>query len=652
MAWLPLIATVGLIKALGCGEGSNVWFACGNGPDLVALTVFVLLDALPLLLLWSAVLVFLSIFLRSRIAVALSAFVVLGTLVWAQSSIPTYLLALLRPASELGEFLSETQPGSPGYSIYLQRGALIVLALGVVSFAAALLPRDDGHGWATAFTGVGLLACAALGIFVGVAGAKETVERRSLWMAAHRAVAQGFSPIADIEHLAGVVSISPNEELVIDVEMRLRRTANDPLTKLVFSFNPGMKITEVLVEETHAQFVHELGVLSVIVPDGLREASALAMSVRGRGIPDADFAYLESALDWRRETRADLAFMGTDATLFDSAYVALMPGTRWLPSVGPNVAWLDRSRDLYTVDLVVETPPNWLPAGPGYRTTLGGGRYRFRPESPVSDVVIVASDFERFAIRVAGVELELLVDTKHLADVEPFLDAAPLLVEHFEDLLVEARSLGLPYPYRALSIVDVPSRLRVYGGGWRMDTLQSMPGMLFVRENHFQAARAFRGMLRNKDAAAKHLSLLTYWHNDVTGGNPIRGLTRNFLALQTSAHGQAGVALDFLLEELMGRLFAEGTFDFSAHYLSKASKLTTLIDRIYATSMTSGLTSGLAVPQLRNPTLRYGTGRRKLRIIDGQSMSTSTMVWIDSCLLWKRFLVRDQVHGSHFKWRV
>ena len=51
------------------------------------------------------------------------------------------------------------------------------------------------------------------------------------------------------------------------------------------------------------------------------------MTLRAAGVPDERFAYLDSAVDWRRRPPTNhLPLLGTESALFDHRFVALMPG--------------------------------------------------------------------------------------------------------------------------------------------------------------------------------------------------------------------------------------------------------------------------------------------------------------------------------------
>jgi hypothetical protein len=110
--------------------------------------------------------------------------------------------------------------------------------------------------------------------------------------------------------------------------------------------------------------------------------------------------------------------------------------------------------------------------------------------------------------------------------------------------------------------VESPTALRGYGGGWRMDTTQAMPGLLLLRENSFPTSR-FEFEFRNPAsfeqreggmARAKVEALERFFADDVSGGNVVLGGARNFLLFQTSAHGPGALALNFVIDDLVNLL--------------------------------------------------------------------------------------------------
>ena len=598
LGWLPLLAAFALIQTLGFVAGGIQLL--GGPLDLVPFVVFVLLDAPPALMCWSGLLVVLAIWLRRRFAVAFVALSLVAIWLHALSRVPAYLLPVFSPVTWHGELTSAKLPNTPYLEMVL-RSAAVAVGAGAAMFAAGWCKRSDGRRTRNSIVGTSLALVGIVVILAVAADAARALDLRGQWLVAHRTASLVPTQMADLEHVAGVVRVSPGRDLHVDVRMRLRRMDKVPMSGLVLALNPGMTIQRLLLGESEPEYSHELGLLRVEVPAHLREMPVLTLSIRANGVPDPAFAYLDDALDWRTQPGGGpLAFLGREASLFDRRYVALMPEVRWLPAVGPSL-YGNGSHDLFTMDLVVETPPSWLAAGPGLRTTLGPGRFRFNPAAPVANIAIFAAEFERLAVRVGGVEVELLVLGDHLDDIEGFEDAVPLLTDWFEGLLLQAQADGLPYPYGVLSLVDVPSRLRTYDGGWRMDTVQSLPGIQFVREENFRNWRSRRVLLRSSEPSTKVRLLQNYWRNDSTGGDPVRGLMRNNVSLQMTAHGHGALAANFLIEALASRLLSREVGGFSAFDFIEAVELTALIEDIYLTSLAFDLSSGSTRIALSEP---------------------------------------------------
>ena len=247
-----------------------------------------------------------------------------------------------------------------------------------------------------------------------------------------------------------------------------------------------------------------------------------------------------------------------------------MPGLRWLPIPGANVT--APRRYFPAIDLTVEVPDGWLVAGPGRREAPGGGsRFRFRPAAPVPEVGLFAARFERHAMELAGVQLELLLHPAHTRNVAWFTDTGELLRARLEETLEGDAGLGLPYPYGAFSVVEVPSHLRGYGGGWSLDTVMALPGLLLLKEHGFPYSRfarlndpnllsGFPGGL----AESKVFFLEMMFSHPNASSNALRGFARNLVTFQTAAEGRGAAALDFVCEVLAVELVRDPETDVSA----------------------------------------------------------------------------------------
>ena len=586
VAWLPLAVLVALIQGAGALAVALEWLV-GEPVEPVSLLVFLLLDVPATLALWGAIVMCLAAALRNRLLVLLAVGALVGGYWWLIFSTPIYVAPAFAIPTDLA---SDVLPGYPDGVLLLQRLALLAATGGLLFLAATFHARSDDRPAAQGIgLGVGLLALAAAAIGAIVWRAGAVVGQQEQWLAVHQA--SEAVPRADVRHLAGQVAIEPGERLGLDLTYQLAAASG----RTLFALNPGMTVTALRVDGADAPFEHADGLLAVDLP--ATAADEIELSIAADGVPDPAFAYLDSALRPALATgNSGLVLLGLRSGIFDSRYVALMPGLHWLPTPGTATGRgkpANYGRDFFTLDLAVQAPADWFVAGPGKREGEAGA-FRFRPPAPVPNVGLIGAAFERRAMVAGGVELELLMHPKHRRNVAFFAAAAPELEKRAARLFAEAERMGLGYPYGALSLVEAPAALRSYGGGWHMGSVQALPGVLLLREYGFPTARF--GVLDDDEdyrtaeggipaGMADHLTV--YFGNDVTGGSPLYEGLRNLHGFLTGAQGEGAPALDLLVHELTAQLVAErrGGY-FSAHDFETQADLGTLMNQAIGGVMT------------------------------------------------------------------
>jgi len=569
LVWIPVLVVAALILVVGAVADEVGWWIGDVQPSSFA--ALMLVDMPVLLFQWCTLVVLLAVVLRNRLVTAIGALAVVALFSWAGGVAPAYALPLFGfggsayPSDMIPVFMTGTDLSL--------RFASVAVSMGLLVLAAMLYPRRDGISTSMrlavgmAYIGLGV---AVTGIVA--AGLTDGLDARRGWADVHRAAAV---PRADIEHVAGTVAIEPGELLGVDVDIQLRPAGS---RALVLSFNPGMSVTELLVDGVAVDYTFESGLLT-ISPETPFAEGRLTLSLVASGVPQTQFAYLDSVVVPETTTggASMIAQLGIEAGLFDGNYVALMPGIRWLPIPGSNYGDDDpsRGRDYFTVDIEVEAPPGWTVAGPGRAEATQGG-VRFRPPAPVPAVALLAAAFERRELTVAGTALELLLHPGHAENLDFFADSIDELTARLEEMFADAARLGLPYPYETLSVAEVPSRLRGYAGGWRMDTVLSQPGLLLLREFGLPIAR-FDAVLDTAEpwdekaggiGAAKIGALTHALADDFAGGNVFSGAVHNVLSFQTGATGPGAAAIDYVLHDLANRLLTGHPEYFSAYRIA------------------------------------------------------------------------------------
>lgn len=579
--WLSVLVALALVQVLGAIARALDWWM-GNTLEPVSLLTLGLVDAMPTVLLWISFVTLLGVVVRSRLVVALTVLAILGVLVWWLPRIPVYLLAALVPVSDYASMASDLAPRIPNIEAWLHRGVMLVFAAGFIVLAAAFHPRfDGGRRLARLTCGIALNVAGLVGVALLVGRALADVELRETWLAVHtEAAAEEAHTLADVEEIRGDVVIEPGFSVLVDVTLKLR--APRPLKSLVFSFNPGMRVTTVRVDDVGADFTHHNGLLTVDLTTPMAAGSRAAMSVRASGIPDPRFGYLDAAVDpWRVSAGNRLNATGREASIFEGSYVGLMPAIHWLPAAGANVYREDPARrpgDLFAVELAVDVPDDWLVAAVGRRRQTDDGSFRFRSTAPVPAFGLFASRFVPHVVEAGGVQFELLLHPRHLRNIELFSGVGDAIREHLQETLTAMENLGIGYPYDAYSAVEVPTRLRRYGGGWLMDSQMSPPGLFLIGEHAFPMVRFERPYLRGVSVDTADIDPATRlrWLQNVGFNSDVQqALSRQLLAA-TGAAGEGALALDFVCRELAYNLLIGETPQYvemihSAHNLDQST---------------------------------------------------------------------------------
>lgn len=558
ITWLAVIALALALQAFGFAVASLDYRLFGEPPEPVALAAFVLLDAPVSLAFWGALVMLLDSILRLRVlvvGVAMSLLVLHFVLLFQS---PLFLLPSLSGITALGLPGSDILPRVPQPADYVQRGAVLALTFGALLLAAAFTARPQASGRAAILYGtygaaLVVAGCAAISLLVWTEFSERN-ERRE-WTVAHAFEASAAHP--DLERLTGEVRIQPGRKLDIAVDLHV--VANEALPVLTFSLNPGMHITEVRLDGGDTSHSHSLGLLRIALAEPLATGARALVRIEASGIPDPRFAYLGSAMEPSARSLLDspLVLLGEQSSLFEADYLALMPDTRWLPSPGANSGRNDplgRSPDFHHVDLAVSLPSGWLPAGPGRQSA--SPPWRFLTTAPITEYALIAAPFARRALRVAGVDCELLLHPAHMRQFDAVADALPEAA--IADYLSERLAVpGLHYPHDTLSLVETPAQLRRYGGGWRMGTLQALDGVQMLPEHGFPtapfAARYPAPNLRS-DPDHGHSTMLARLDRLGPNGIPLSaGFSRNLLPALTSATGEGALTVNYLLEALTAR---------------------------------------------------------------------------------------------------
>ena len=546
----------------------------------------VLIDIVPNMFFYAAFVVFLAMVLRYRLLVIVTAIGMMIVQYWLVANAPIHLVEILGWVTALN-LPSDIDTFFTNAWILLERLLLFLLGFGLLFLAAMAHHRQDGPVISRRLAvGTGLLVLGVLGFGYGFVNIEEIKDQRDEWYAAHNEADERWpNTLLDLQSLEGSIVIDPGKELAIDLTLNVNIVGEQGSSGLLFSFNPDLVIHELRLNGFAVRdYKFEHGLLLINESKHYSLGSNVELEITASGIPNNQFEYFDSAIDLYSSTMYDspmLRLLGEHSLIFDGDFVALISSSAWYPQAGPHIHRDRTSRkpiDFFAIDVEVEVPENWMVAGPGKATDVVGGsnRIRLKPAVPLSSLNLLADEFHRVSTEVRGTEFELLLHPKHTKNLPVFADIVPEIEEEIENILKEAERYGLQYPLTSLSIVEVPTTMRIFGGGWRMDTVQALPGVLLLKELSFPTVNfhtftnaEHRQEWDEERLDAFKLSLLrTFVKNDMHGGNVFLGFARNLFSNQTGATGESAEALNFLLEKIVSQLVVKDTGFFSAYFVA------------------------------------------------------------------------------------
>ncbi len=607
LAWFPVLFLCAWLQFLGWVL-PRIGAPIGMMIQPLSVLNFITLVAIPSFAFSISLVFLLTLLVRNRVlAVVLSLGAIGGLLyglvelpIWAYPLVDHFGLTIASPFPS--DLISRV--GTP--SGWLQRIGMVIISAAFLGFASAIHPRlDDSNRKRIAVFSTAFFA-AGFALMVASITRVTDVSANADWIAAHEAVNDVAIP--DIVRMDAAVNVNPGSDLQAEVTVEIEAPSTGALSSALFTLNLGLTVDSVTSNGQALDFTHEVGLLDVKLPSPLAAGQRTKLTLTYSGVPNNQFAYLDSRLKY--ETFADFnarGLSGTEPGMFYGRFVALMPGTYWLPLAGNDIGRDDtrtRARDFFNVAVEIEVPEGWLVAGPSRREEVaaqnGGARFRFAPEPQVTEVGLVAAEYESFATDISNIHFEFLMYPGHTKN---FTVLAPLREEiekWVESRLALAAGAGLVYPFDSFTVAEVPNGLRVYEGGWRMDTALAPPGMMLMAESGFPTSRFDftirtlanntatgttddQGMTFNEDSfkVVPFERVLNFFTSDLSGGNIFNAVSRSYFTHQTAATGDEALALDFIMDMLATLVVSDERYYFSM-YNDINSTVTNLINTVLA----------------------------------------------------------------------
>lgn len=310
-------------------------------------------------------------------------------------------------------------------------------------------------------------------------------------------------------HIGGAVAESceltvtqSGDSLSVRADLTVR--PKEDATQLVFTLNPGFRITDISASGHRMKYERLMHLIVMTFDETLAKDAPVNLVMEYGGMADDRICYLDISAEKMLENVKVLSRLnvGKRYLFQEKDFTMLTPESYWYPR--PGVAFSDQSPEWqisYFTDFVVNVVPN-----PGLRPISQGmctantdsTMYTFVPESSLPSVSLIIGDYNPKSLMVDSTlytvwELGKWDDQFEVFDT--IRDTIPYIIR--ERRRTMEYQADMAYPFKRFSIVEVPVQFTSYKRVWTSAYEQLQPEMALVHERGFDMPRfQFRNMKR------------------------------------------------------------------------------------------------------------------------------------------------------------
>jgi len=255
------------------------------------------------------------------------------------------------------------------------------------------------------------------------------------------------------------------ETIACESMLEVENKRNEAIRPVIFSLNPGLKITHVTIDGKEQPFVQKLGIIELA---GLSfqpgQEARLVFKYEGR-INEAA-CYLDMDDETRQKAYQNFLYQIDKRYAFVTPdYLLLTRENNWYPVPGAgfghkNTQWLTRQFSDYKLDVTTGSGLTAISQG---KMKQENNHFIFTSSHPQSQVSLVIGNYEQKEDSIDGLAFNLYVREGHdyFSDFfEEIRDTVPAVIA--ENLKDFERSVDLYYPFDRFSLVEVPIQFYSY----------------------------------------------------------------------------------------------------------------------------------------------------------------------------------------------
>ncbi|MCK4858133.1 MAG: hypothetical protein KAT58_09210, partial [candidate division Zixibacteria bacterium] len=273
-------------------------------------------------------------------------------------------------------------------------------------------------------------------------------------------------------------------------DLRIVNQNSLSLDSLLFSINPGLKVTSVTSGNSEIDYRQVEHLLWIKPHRPLLPDSMMTLAITYAGTINQRYCYLDIAEERLEKTyRLFLYSIPKVYTVLGSDYLLLTAESGFYPMAGlsPGVAFpRQTSRHFVNFSLTVPTASDLKALSQGIchvDTTAAGLKYTFTSEQPLPQLSLVVGEYEERSITVDSITYSLYHRPGHAYYESYFEETGDTLTGLIRELKDDYEmQLGLEYPYLRLALVETPIQFYSYKRLWSLAQEMVQPEIVFIPE--------------------------------------------------------------------------------------------------------------------------------------------------------------------------
>lgn len=398
------------------------------------------------------------------------------------------------------------------HSILLVRSSYFFLGLSFIFVSPVLSKRLRQSTLSNIVTGSISILCLALALILGFSfttGKYADREfRQQLRISNQTVVDLPVLTVSDysiqLEHQDKNISVS--------ADMKMTNETSSSLDSILLTLNPGLSVQSVALEGSPLNFQQDQHLIHITPNSTVNPGDSLDLSITYSGEIDERFCFLDID-DNRFESRYRLWIYDIPKhyALVTSDYVHLTPESGWYPIPGLSTgkafpAAAAPQYSTYTLSVLCAKGLTAISQGnPETKSVNDQMQHTFKPETKLPQISLTLGTYEQKEIQVENVLYSLYFRPGH-DYFSPYLteisDALPDLISDLKDEYEVM--LDFNYPFKQLSLVEVPIHIYSYQRLWTEAFETVQPQLVFLPEMGTICANAdFQSQARNWEKYGK-----------------------------------------------------------------------------------------------------------------------------------------------------